>query len=143
MDAGEFFAAAVVAFEVAGVAVMVLGAALAVVLGAVSIVRDRSATLALQRLRRALGGAILLGLEILVAADIVKTVTSRLAIEDVLALGLIVVIRIVLSFSIQIEVEGSLPWRRALTESGAAHVRRAVRDTATTRDRSTPAKDGG
>lgn len=142
MDSEAFFGAAVVTFEVAGVAVMVLGAALAAVLGIITMLRDHDATLAVRRLRRALGGAILLGLEILVAADIVKTVTSRLAIEDTLALGLIVVIRIVLSFSIQIEIEGHLPWRRALTESGAAHIGRAVRDTATAPG-SPPAEDGG
>lgn len=66
-----------------------------------------------------LGVGILLGLEVLVAADLVRTITSKPSLEDALILGLIVVIRTVLSMSIQIEIEGVLPWRRALTTSGA------------------------
>ena len=65
------------------------------------------------------GAAILLGLEILVAADLIRTITSKPSIEDALILGLIVLIRTVLSMSIQIEIEGVLPWRKALLTSGA------------------------
>ncbi|WP_454137808.1 DUF1622 domain-containing protein [Microbacterium paulum] len=61
----------------------------------------------------------LLGLEILVAADLIRTITSKPSIEDALILGLIVLIRSVLSMSIQIEIEGVLPWRKALLTSGA------------------------
>jgi hypothetical protein len=67
----------------------------------------------------------LLGLELLVAADLVRTVAIAPTIENVATLGLIVLIRTVLSFSIEIEIEGVAPWRRAAT-SGASHVARAV-----------------
>ena len=57
---------------------------------------------------------ILLGLEILVAADLVRTVTSTPSLTDAIVLAIIVLIRTVLSFSLQIEIEGVAPWRRAL-----------------------------
>ena len=77
-------------------------------------------------LRNTLGAAILLGLEVLVAADPIRTITSKPSIEDALILGLIVVIRTVLSMSIQIEIEGVLPWRRALLTSGGQLLGEAV-----------------
>ena len=73
-----------------------------------------------------LGGAILLGLEVLVAADLIRTITSKPSMEDALILGIIVLIRTVLSMSIQIEIEGTLPWRRALLTSGAGVVSREI-----------------
>ncbi len=79
----------------------------------------RVARAAFLTLRNTLGGAILLGLEVLVAADLIRTITSKPSLEDALILGLIVLIRTVLSMAIQIEIEGSLPWQRALLTSGA------------------------
>jgi hypothetical protein len=70
----------------------------------------------------------LLGLELLVAADIVKTVTSAPSMEDAAILGLIVLIRTVLSISIEVEIEGVAPWRRALT-TGPQVLAKAVRDS--------------
>ena len=55
---------------------------------------------------------LLLGLEILVAADLIKTVAVATTIENVGVLGLIVLIRTFLSFSLEVEIEGTLPWRR-------------------------------
>jgi hypothetical protein len=66
----------------------------------------------------------LLGLEILVAADLVRTVAVAPTLDNVLVLGLIVVIRTLLSFSLETEIEGVAPWRRALI-SGAETIRRA------------------
>ena len=62
----------------------------------------------------------------LVAADLVRTVAVAPTLENVVTLGVIVMIRTVLSFSLEIEIEGVAPWRRAAT-SGAAHVARAAR----------------
>ena len=73
-------------------------------------------------LRTTLGSAILLGLEVLVAADLIRTITSKPSIEDAVILGIIVLIRTILSISIQIEIEGVLPWQRALLTSGAGVV---------------------
>jgi uncharacterized membrane protein len=66
---------------------------------------------AYERLRRKIGMTILLGLEILVAADIIATVVADPSIDRVLALGLIVLIRTFLSLSIQVELDGKLPWQ--------------------------------
>ena len=62
--------------------------------------------------RQDVGRAILLGLEFLIAGDIIRTVVVAPTIQNVLALGLIVLIRPFLSLSLQLEIEGNLPWRR-------------------------------
>ena len=101
--------------------------------GVATLARKESARAAYLVLRNTLGAAILLGLEVLVAADLIRTITSKPSIEDALILGLIVVIRTVLSMSIQIEIEGVLPWRRALLTSGGQLLGEAV-----ARDRAAP-----
>jgi uncharacterized membrane protein len=68
---------------------------------------------AYERLRQDLGRCILRGLEVLIIADIVLTVTIDQTIESALTLGLIVLVRTFLSFSLEIELEGTVPWRRA------------------------------
>src|SRR6201991_770250 len=93
---------------------MVVGTGYAIGLAAVAWKRTDGAR-AFKTLRESLGGAILLGLELLVAADIVKTVTSTPSLTDAAVLGMIVLIRTVLSFSIEIEIDGVPPWRKALT----------------------------
>ena len=62
--------------------------------------------------RQDIGRAILLGLEFLIAGDIIRTVVVAPTIQNVLVLGLIVLIRTFLSMSLQLEIEGKLPWRR-------------------------------
>ena len=73
-----------------------------------------------RQFRQDLGRGILLGLEFLVAADIIRTVAVTPTLESVLVLGLIVVIRTFLSLALQMEVEGRLPWQRAKPEDSAA-----------------------
>ena len=65
--------------------------------------------------RKNMGKAILLGLELLVAADIIRTVVVSPTIENVLTLGLVVLIRTFLSISLQVELEGRWPWHRGET----------------------------
>jgi uncharacterized membrane protein len=78
----------------------------------VSCVRDRSFTLArYTQYRNSLGRALLLGLELLVAADVVRTVAIEPTLANVATLGLLVVIRTFLSWSIVLEVEGRWPWQ--------------------------------
>jgi hypothetical protein len=77
-------------------------------------------------LRQAFGGALLLALEILVAADLIRTIAVSPTLDNVLILGLIVLIRTLLSFSLEVEIEGVWPWRRALA-SGAGPVMQATR----------------
>lgn len=63
--------------------------------------------------RQDLGRAILLGLEFLIAGDIIRTVVVAPTLQNVLVLGLIVIIRTFLSLSLQLEIEGKLPWERS------------------------------
>ena len=113
-------------FEIIGALILLAGLVVATVLALRSLIRSRDAANAYRVLRQAFGGAILLGLEVLVAADLVRTVAVAPTLENVVTLGIIVLIRTVLSFSLEIEIEGVAPWRRAAT-SGAVHVARAAR----------------
>jgi uncharacterized membrane protein len=63
-------------------------------------------------LRQAVGKSILLGLEILIAADIIATVVTKPSLESVSILGLIVLIRTFLSLSLQVELDGKFPWQK-------------------------------
>jgi hypothetical protein len=86
--------------------------------------REGSARQAYALTRQLLGGTLLLGLEILVAADLVRTVAVAPTLDNVLSLGLIVLIRTFLSFSLEIEISGMPPWRRG-PPSGAGVIARA------------------
>ena len=98
-------------FEIAGVAVLVLGALVAFVHAGL-VARRSGAQEAYESARRSVGRAILLGLELLIIADIVLTITVDTTLKSALALGLIVLVRTFLSFSLEVELEGTLPWRR-------------------------------
>jgi len=111
-------------FEALGVAILVVGVIWSFVLAVVAGRRSGWSAKAYRVLRQAFGGTLLLGLEILVAADLVRTIAVAPTLDNVLVLGLIVVIRTVLSFSLETEIEGVAPWRRALI-SGAGTIRRA------------------
>jgi uncharacterized membrane protein len=110
-----------------GIAALVLlgGLIISAVLAVRSYHSSRDGRKAYKVLRESFGGIILLGLVLLVAADLVRTVAIAPTMENVAMLGLIVLIRTILSFSLEIEIEGVAPWRRAAT-SGASHVARAV-----------------
>jgi uncharacterized membrane protein len=94
-----------------GVAVIVIGAALAIAKYLIEFQTGKRDG-AYDRFRANLGRGILLGLEFLVGSDIVATITAPLTWESVGLLGLIVLIRTFLSFSLDIEIEGVVPWRR-------------------------------
>ena len=111
-------------FEVLGAAILVVGVIWSFVLAAVAVRRSGWSAKAYLVLRQAFGGTLLLGLEILVAADLIRTIAVAPTLNNVLQLGLIVVIRTFLSFSLETEIEGVAPWRRALI-GGAGTIRRA------------------
>ena len=113
-------------FEVIGALVLVAGLMVSAGLAVRSLYRSKKAGVAYRVLRQSFGGAILLGLEVLVAADLVRTVAVAPTVENVVILGLIVLIRTVLSFSLEIEIEGVAPWRRAAM-SGAGHIADAAK----------------
>jgi uncharacterized membrane protein len=101
-------------FEIAGVAILVAGSLVAVASAAAAL-RRGDARDAYERARNDVGRAILLGLEVLIIADIVLTITVDRTFDSALTLGLIVLVRTFLSFSLDIELEGALPWRRGST----------------------------
>ncbi|HTI74972.1 MAG TPA: DUF1622 domain-containing protein [Mycobacterium sp.] len=93
-----------------GVAVIAGGAVVAVILTIAKARQEDGG--AYEFFRRRLGRAILLGLEFLVAADIIRTVAVTPTAESVAVLGGIVLIRTFLSFSLQLEVTGAWPWQQ-------------------------------
>lgn len=99
------------AVEAVGVLVIAIGLLFATVRFATAGLRAGEA--AYRRFRHDVGRAILLGLEFLVAGDIIRTVTVDATLQNVLVLGVIVFIRTFLSVSLQVELEGRWPWRRA------------------------------
>ena len=101
------------AFEALGALILVIGVLWSLWVAVVAWRRTRQQTRGYAALRRAFGRTLLLGLEILVAADLIRTVAVSPTLDNVLVLGLIVVIRTFLSFSLEIEIEGVPPWRRA------------------------------
>ncbi|MCY1033723.1 DUF1622 domain-containing protein [Corallococcus sp. BB11-1] len=107
----DFVALAARLFEGAGVAVMVVGAVASVGLVAVRYQAGRRRD-GYRLMRHYLGSAILLGLELLVAADIIRTVAEAPTLRQVLILGLIVLIRTFLSFTLEVEIEGRWPWQQ-------------------------------
>lgn len=108
---------AVLAFEAAGVAVLAVGALIALVRAIGGWSRHEAAVY--QRARHDVGRAILMGLEILIVADIIQTVIIDPTVESALTLGLIVLVRTFLSFSLEIELDGVVPWRRRATTAQA------------------------
>ena len=97
------------AFEAFGVVVLVVGLAWSLALAGRVWRATRHGQEAYRVLRSSFGAALLLGLEILVAADLIKTVAVATTLENVIVLGLIVLIRTFLSFSLEVEIEGTLP----------------------------------
>jgi uncharacterized membrane protein len=112
----------VTVLELAGVAIILGG----IILATVAFLRDGSRTgdwrAAYPRYRSDVGRGILLGLELLVGADIISTITAPLTFESVGLLAAIVVIRTFLSFSLEAEIEGCWPWQRAAKDAGPQRV---------------------
>jgi uncharacterized membrane protein len=96
--------------DAAGVAAMVIGALIGAGLAVAGLARRREGVY--RDYRRFLGRSILLGLELLVAADIIRTVAITPTLESVAVLGAIVLIRTFLSFSLELEITGRWPWQK-------------------------------
>ena len=104
------------AFEVLGVGILAMGSAVSIA-GYLRDLRAMGRTQAYTRLRTNIGRTILLGLEVLIVADIVLTVAIDQTIESAITLGIIVLVRTFLSFSLEIELEGVVPWHRKAAEA--------------------------
>jgi uncharacterized membrane protein len=100
-----------VAIELVAVAIIVVGLGYALVQCAVGFSRPSERPSAYRRLRNLSARILLLGLELLVAADIVRTVALEPSLESVAVLGLLVLIRTFLSWSLVVEIEGRWPWQ--------------------------------
>jgi uncharacterized membrane protein len=107
-----------------GVIIIALGAVIGVVLCARDLIRQETAVKAYSHLRTFLGRSLLLGLEFLVAGDIIKTVAIEPTFDSVIVLAIIVLVRTVLSLSIDVEIDGRWPWQAAqhvgMTEAAEA-----------------------
>ena len=100
------------AIELVGVSIIAIGAVITLLQFLWSAAKRQDMETTVAGLRTNLGRAILVGLELLVAADIIHTVLVELNLENVAALAGIVIIRTLLSFSIEAEIEGRWPWQR-------------------------------
>ena len=100
-------------FEVVGVVVIIIGALYSFLFALRSF---RHLNQYFADVRREFGRPLILGLEILVAADIIKTITVDPSLEAVGVLAILVAVRIALSFSLDVEIDGVAPWRKKETE---------------------------
>ena len=104
------------AIELVGVSIIAIGSAITLAFFLIALAKRVSIEDAIARFRSDLGRSILLGLEFLVAADIISTVVVDLSLENVASLAGIVFIRTLLSFSLEAEIDGRWPWQRAAAQ---------------------------
>jgi uncharacterized membrane protein len=106
--------------EAVGAAIMVLGGLAAFVVFGLAAWNPRTRGGSYKALRGNLGRSILLGLEVLILADIVRTIIVAPTLESVGVLGAIVLVRVILSFSLEVEIDGVWPWARWRRNRAAA-----------------------
>jgi uncharacterized membrane protein len=107
----EFVARAGQTVDILGVAAIVLGIAVSSGVAVDRLRRRRPGVYT--QFRQWLGRSVLLGLELLVAADIIRTVATSPTLDSVAVLASIVAIRTFLSFSLELEINGRWPWQKA------------------------------
>jgi uncharacterized membrane protein len=118
MDSKHTIEIIVSVFELVGVAILVIGALIAFIRAIVSFIQLRDGPTAYRHLRLYLGRSIIVGLEILIAADIVRSVAIDPTFASVGVLGLIVLVRTFLSWSLDVEINGEWPWQRTRLHKG-------------------------
>ncbi|MBK9561400.1 MAG: DUF1622 domain-containing protein [Candidatus Microthrix sp.] len=117
MEFAEGMSKVAQAFELVGVGILIVGAVLVAWTTVVALIRKQPAY---EQSRIRLGRTLLLSLEVLVAADVIKTVAVESTVESVVTLGVLVVVRTVLSLSLDAEVDGIAPWRKKKFEAEQA-----------------------
>jgi uncharacterized membrane protein len=110
IEFGQIIEATGEVIDILGVVAIVVGVLYAIVDAGLRGLRHVSPVYT--RFRRVLGRAILLGLELLVAADIIKTVAVTPTLDSVVVLAIIVLIRTFLSWSLELEISGRWPWQK-------------------------------
>lgn len=111
---GDFELARTIAeiIEVLAIVVIAIGVVFAITSGLFDWFRHGSES-GFETFKRLIARGLLIGLDLLIAADVIKTVTLEGTLESALVLGLLVLIRTFLSWTLVLEVEGTWPWRRA------------------------------
>ncbi|MHA7154666.1 DUF1622 domain-containing protein [Arthrobacter sp. TMN-50] len=113
MDFKDVIGRTAEAVEIAGVLAILAGVVVATSLAASMALRGGKGEETYKTYRRRLGRSVLLGLELLVAADIIRTVAVTPTFDSVGVLALIIVVRTFLSFSLELEISGRWPWQKA------------------------------
>jgi uncharacterized membrane protein len=108
-----------IVMEFFAILVIVAGIVIGAVRFAGAMVRRDETHPAYEAFKAFMGRTLALGLEILVAADVVRTVALEPTMENVIVLGILVLIRTFLSWSLVVEIEGRWPWQKRLTEPDA------------------------
>lgn len=98
--------------EIIAIGVISVAVVAAFVVGA-RVLRTDGIASAVERIKQVVGRGLLLGLDLLIAADVIRTVTLEPTFENVAALGLLVVVRTFLAWSLTVELHGRWPWQRA------------------------------
>ncbi|KKO45369.1 hypothetical protein WG68_11440 [Arsukibacterium ikkense] len=104
------------ALEILGISIITVVAIYSLLHGAIRLLKRDSPRAIYQEIRQRLGRGILLGLEFLIAADIINTVAVELTLTNVGVLALIVLIRTFLSFTLEVELTGKWPWQHPSSE---------------------------
>ena len=99
-------------FEIAGVIVIMVGFVLALVRAGVQLFGRHDASGAYDLIRSIFGKSVLLGLEVLVAADLIRTIAVNPSLDNLYVLLLLVIIRTFLSWALEVELDGAWPWRK-------------------------------
>lgn len=115
MDFEGAVSAIALGFEVLGVAIITIGGLFGILR---ALLPGRHHESRYTAARSGFARPLLLGLEVLLAADIIETITIDRSLETAASLGLLVLIRVVLSISLEAEADGVLPWRRAALPAG-------------------------
>lgn len=120
MDLEELITQVGTAIDVAGVLVIVVGALIVTAVFIYKMSRGSELAAAYRLYRQGLGRAILLGLEFLVAGDIIRTVAISPTFRSVGVLAAIVLVRTFLSFSLEVELDGRWPWQKRPSAEGSS-----------------------
>jgi len=128
----DFFSHVVEVVAALGAAILVIGGLGAFVASGFRLA-TRGTDGAYGDLRRNLSRVILLGLEVLIIADIIRTIVVDQSVESVTVLGIVVLIRVVLSFSLEVEIDGMCPWNKWRTVPEASRPDESSSPTGTVR----------
>ena len=122
VNLGDFLRAAILALEVAGIAIILLGAIVASWMFTRHLF-SKGFEAAYRPFRATLGRTILMGLELLVAADILKSLVMPHQLENLLGLAVLMFARTFLSLSLNVEINGHWPWHETELKCRAAEER--------------------